>query len=171
MVQGGYVSQSNNKVLTVSKKGNALNKISLRGSKGSTNSADNSNSANNNNLQQSSSVCGGIDVSINNNNYYFIINTNNKIYFYKKKNKESELKDFMDDIKKQCEEMKKQSDEMRKLKAIIVKHENRIRSLEASLKAREDDVLDSILLAEKQIPATKKIDLEQSPTPMAPDEV
>lgn len=82
----------------------------------------------------------------------------------------------MDDIKKQCEEMKKQSDEMRKLKAIIVKHENRIRALEASLKSREDDVLDSILLAEKHtpiIPATKTIDLEQSPTPsvMAPDEV
>lgn len=34
---------------------------------------------------------------------------------------------------------------MRKLKAIIVKHENRIRSLEAANKAREDDVLDNIL--------------------------
>lgn len=34
---------------------------------------------------------------------------------------------------------------MRKLKAIIVKHENRIRSLEAAQKAREDDALDIIL--------------------------
>lgn len=34
---------------------------------------------------------------------------------------------------------------MRKLKSIIVKHENRIRSLEAANKAREDDVLDTIL--------------------------
>lgn len=44
--------------------------------------------------------------------------------------------------------MKKQGEEMRKLKAIIVKHENRIRSLEAANKAREDDVLDTILSAD-----------------------
>lgn len=43
------------------------------------------------------------------------------------------------------DELKKQSEEMRKLKAIIVKHENRIRSLEAAQKAREDDALDIIL--------------------------
>lgn len=62
MVQGGYVSQSNNKTLTVSKKGNALNKIPPRGPKGATSSAANINSANNNNLQQSSILCGGSDV-------------------------------------------------------------------------------------------------------------
>lgn len=83
----------------------------------------------------------------------------------------------MDDMKKQSEEMKKQSDEMRKLKAIIVKHENRIRALEASQKAREDDVLDSILLATDKpvVPPAKTIDLDQAaPVPsvgMAPDEV
>lgn len=32
------------------------------------------------------------------------------------------------------------TDEIRKLKAIIVKHENRIRALEAALRAQEDDV-------------------------------
>lgn len=51
---------------------------------------------------------------------------------------ESQLKELTD-------ELKKQSEEMRKLKAIIVKHENRIRSLEAAQKAREDDALDIIL--------------------------
>lgn len=51
---------------------------------------------------------------------------------------ESQVKELMD-------ELKKQSEEMRKLKAIIVKHENRIRGLEAAQKAREDDALDIIL--------------------------
>lgn len=55
--------------------------------------------------------------------------------------------------------MKKQTDEMRKLKAIIVKHENRIRSLEAANKAREDDVLDTILSADgKDKKSAGKID-------------
>ena len=53
----------------------------------------------------------------------------------------------MDEIKKQKEDAKKQNDEMRKLKAIIVKHENRIRALEAAQKARDEDVLDTILSA------------------------
>lgn len=53
----------------------------------------------------------------------------------------------MEDVRKQLDEMKKQSDEMRKLKAIIVKHENRIRALEASQKARDEDALDAILSA------------------------
>lgn len=48
-------------------------------------------------------------------------------------------------MKELMDELKKQSEEMRKLKAIIVKHENRIRSLEAAQKAREDDALDIIL--------------------------
>jgi len=48
-------------------------------------------------------------------------------------------------LKEITDELKKQSEEMRKLKAIIVKHENRIRSLEAAQKAREDDALDLIL--------------------------
>lgn len=51
----------------------------------------------------------------------------------------------MEDVRKQLDDMKKQSDEMRKLKAIIVKHENRIRALEAANKVRDEDVLDSIL--------------------------
>lgn len=53
-------------------------------------------------------------------------------------------------MKEFTDELKKQSEEMRKLKAIIVKHENRIRSLEAAQKNREDDVLDSILNNDKK---------------------
>lgn len=57
--------------------------------------------------------------------------------------RQQDVQDFMDDVRKQLDDMKKQSDEMRKLKAIIVKHENRIRALEASQKARDEDVLDA----------------------------
>lgn len=57
---------------------------------------------------------------------------------------------------------------MRKLKAIIVKHENRIRSLEAAQKAREDDVLDAILHNDSKETEVKKT---PSATNLAPDEV
>lgn len=70
------------------------------------------------------------------------------------------------------DDMKKQMDEMRKLKAIIVKHENRIRSLEAAQKARDEDVLDNILSAEKE--TTQRVpDTETLPSAvgLAPDEV
>lgn len=71
-------------------------------------------------------------------------------------------------MKELTDEFKKQSDEMRKLKAIIVKHENRIRSLEAAQKAREDDVLDAILHND-----TKESEVKKTPsaTNLAPDEV
>lgn len=85
-----------------------------------------------------------------------------------------DMRKQMDDMKKQNDEMKKQSDEMRKLKAIIVKHENRIRALEAELKARSDDVLDAILSAapsDKEVPPAKVIDAEPVSVSLAPDEV
>lgn len=62
LVQGGYVSQSANKTLTVSKKSNVLDKIPPRGpNKGP--SSPNANSANNN--QQSPVSYTGINVSWN----------------------------------------------------------------------------------------------------------
>ncbi|KAG4078738.1 hypothetical protein HA402_015328 [Bradysia odoriphaga] len=136
LVQGGYVSQSANKTLTVSKKSNVLDKIPPRGPQKSP-SSPNANSSNNN--QQSPVSFSGIN--------------------------EADLKEFMEDFKKQ-------SDEMRKLKAIIVKHENRIRSLEAAQKARDEDVLDNILSAEKE--STHRVpDTEPLPSAgnLAPDEV
>lgn len=133
MIQGGYVSPSSAKTLTVNKKSNVLNKIPPRGPKGS--ATNNSNSTNNNNNNNNSTI-SSIDVSMRAsrlckwkiwfNWYCFAIL------------QESQLKELTD-------ELKKQSEEMRKLKAIIVKHENRIRSLEAAQKAREDDALDLIL--------------------------
>lgn len=60
-------------------------------------------------------------------------------------------------MKELTDELKKQNEEMRKLKAIIVKHENRIRSLEAAQKAREDEALDE--------------DLKKDFINLAPDEV
>lgn len=69
-------------------------------------------------------------------------------------------------MKEFTDELKKQSDEMRKLKAIIVKHENRIRSLEAAQKAREDDVLDAILHND-----SKDLKKDSSAGNLAPDEV
>lgn len=65
------------------------------------------------------------------------------------------------------DEMKKQTEEMRKLKAIIVKHENRIRSLEAAQKARDDD-LDVILHNDSKDSDLKK---DSSASKLAPDEV
>lgn len=77
---------------------------------------------------------------------------------------ENTLKEFTD-------ELKKQSDEMRKLKAIIVKHENRIRSLEAAQKAREEDVLDTILYSDKRADNDSEITKTPSAGNLAPDEV
>lgn len=73
-------------------------------------------------------------------------------------------------LKEFTDELKRQNDEMRKLKAIIVKHENRIRSLEAAQKAREEDVLDSILYTSN---ADKSDDIAKTPSAgnLAPDEV
>lgn len=64
---------------------------------------------------------------------------------------------------------------MRKLKAIIVKHENRIRSLEAAQKAREEDVLDSILYTtaadKSEVTVPADITKTASAGNLAPDEV
>lgn len=58
---------------------------------------------------------------------------------------------------------------MRKLKAIIVKHENRIRSLEAAQKVREDDALDVILQSNDS--SKDSSDLKKDSINLAPDEV
>lgn len=60
---------------------------------------------------------------------------------------------------------------MRKLKAIIVKHENRIRSLEAAQKAREDDVLDVILQNNDSSKDSSDNKRDSSAANLAPDEV
>lgn len=144
MVQGGYVSPSSAKTLTVNKRTNVLNKIPPRGPKNSTNNSNSSNNNNNNN--NSSELSAGIDVSTLFSSANILVRFQLPFDWLKNNSfahsicdaQESQVKELMD-------ELKKQSEEMRKLKAIIVKHENRIRSLEAAQKAREDDALDIIL--------------------------
>lgn len=76
----------------------------------------------------------------------------------------------MEDVRKQLDDMKKLTDEMRKLKAIIVKHENRIRALEASQKARDEDVLDNVT-STKVVDAEPTVALPSAVSALAPDEV
>lgn len=93
MVQGGYVSPSNDKKLTVNKKTNVLNKIPPRGPKG--NSTNNSNSTNNNN-NNSPIDTPSIDVSVTTKhprenlffkiNYNFLSNSFMKCYFRRRLN-------------------------------------------------------------------------------------
>ncbi|XP_018795749.1 PREDICTED: coronin-6 isoform X2 [Bactrocera latifrons] len=104
-LKGGYVSQSANKSLSVTKKANILNKASAGTSKSASSAALGGNHAtsNNNNASSGSGFVSGVS--------------------------EKDLRDI--------------TDEIRKLKAIIVKHENRIRALEAAVRAQEGDDTDS----------------------------
>lgn len=70
---------------------------------------------------------------------------------------------MQDDVLKQFQE------EIRKLKAIIVKHENRIRALEARLPAQSNDEDDG-LLSKQPAPPPRARDHEQE-SELAPDEV
>lgn len=176
MVQGGYMSPSSAKTLTVSKKSNVLDKIPPRGPKG--NALSNSNTTNNNNNNNSTilstNTCS-IDVSKSQTeNFAFPILAYLMVIFILFL-KESQFTELKDEMKKQTEEMKKQTEEMRKLKAIIVKHENRIRSLEAAQKAREDDVLDGILHnnenSSTKDQSTTEFKRDSSASNLAPDEV
>lgn len=161
MVQGGYVSQSSSKTLTVSKKSNVLDKKPPK-----TSSSSPLNSSNNNNTSDYTAAAPSIDVSIYKHIYISPPSPyphNHMLFFYLQ---ESVLKDLQD-------ELKRQNDEMRKLKAIIVKHENRIRSLEAAQKTREDDVLDSILYNTSAAEKSDVSDITKTPSAgnLAPDEV
>uniref|UniRef100_A0A1A9WI33 Coronin-6 n=1 Tax=Glossina brevipalpis TaxID=37001 RepID=A0A1A9WI33_9MUSC len=101
-LKGGYVSQSANKSLSVTKKANILNRASAGTSKSASNAtlvSSNTSTMCNNNASSTVAPVSGIT--------------------------EKDLRDI--------------TDEIRKLKAIIVKHENRIRALEAALRAHEDD--------------------------------
>ncbi|XP_065367029.1 coronin-1C-A isoform X2 [Calliphora vicina] len=99
-LKGGYVSQSANKSLSVSKKANILNKAAAGTSKSATTATlGGGNNAADGGASSGSATVSGIT--------------------------EKDLRDI--------------TDEIRKLKAIIVKHENRIRALEAAVRAQEDD--------------------------------
>lgn len=64
MIQGGYVSPSSAKTLTVSKKSNVLDKIPPRGPKGAAQNTNSTNINNNNNNSLTTIATSSIDVSI-----------------------------------------------------------------------------------------------------------
>lgn len=70
--------------------------------------------------------------------------------------------------------MKDITDEIRKLKAVIVKHENRIRALEAAAKERDEAELNNVTNTLNQLNANKS-ETAQPPSSehsnLAPDEV
>ena len=79
LVQGGYVSQSNSKTLTVSKKPNVLDKIPPRGPKsaaGSPNTTSSSPANNNNYVQDQSSAINVSDICLS---FFFIFVKNSPI--------------------------------------------------------------------------------------------
>ncbi|KAL9912317.1 coronin-1C-A isoform X2 [Glossina fuscipes] len=100
-LKGGYVSQSANKSLSVTRKANILNRASAGTSKSASNATlvSSTSTISNNNASNAPAPVSGIT--------------------------EKDVRDI--------------TDEIRKLKAIIVKHENRIRALEAAFRSQDDD--------------------------------
>uniref|UniRef100_A0A1B0FKH2 Coronin n=2 Tax=Glossina TaxID=44049 RepID=A0A1B0FKH2_GLOMM len=100
-LKGGYVSQSANKSLSVTRKANILNRASAGTSKSASNATlvSSTSTISNNNASSAPAPVSGIT--------------------------EKDVRDI--------------TDEIRKLKAIIVKHENRIRALEAAFRSQDDD--------------------------------
>jgi len=73
---------------------------------------------------------------------------------------------------KQAADLKAIQDEIRKLKAVIVKHENRIRSLEAAAKSRdEENNITEAKAAVKTEEASVQPSNRISQVNLAPDEV
>ncbi|XP_055850444.1 coronin-1C-A isoform X2 [Episyrphus balteatus] len=105
--------KSGTKSLSVTKKANILNKSSPKTGSGGGGGSSGGGSASK-----------GIDLSIGNSNA-----SNNNDSGPVSGISEKDLRDI--------------TDEIRKLKAIIVKHENRIRALEAAFKAQEEDIADA----------------------------
>lgn len=64
--------------------------------------------------------------------------------------------------------MKAIQDEIRKLKAVIVKHENRIRALEAQAKARDEE---NNITEQKEIASDTTLSTTKRLSQLAPDEV
>ncbi|KXJ83210.1 hypothetical protein RP20_CCG008046 [Aedes albopictus] len=127
-LKGGYVSQSQSTQLTVTKKSNVLDKMPPRGPKGSpvagaaastTPSATSNGSASaSNGTSQSSAPASTATNAASQPPEPIVIS--------------GVSEQALTDLRTKFE------DEFRKLKAIIVKHENRIRSLEATVKAMAD---------------------------------
>lgn len=130
MQQGGYVSQSSgSKQLTVTKKSNVLDK----GNKSKSSASNNGNGADNSSSGGGGGGGTGVSVSIRECSPHHPTGGFNWFAL-----QESDLKEALDEMRKTNEENTKIKDEIRKLKAVIVKHENRIRALEAEKEQRDN---------------------------------
>ncbi|XP_053677660.1 coronin-1C-A [Anopheles nili] len=151
LVQGGYVSQAQSTTLTVTKKSNVLDKMAPKSGStgGKTLSAGSAGGASTNGSpvtvnNGTGGSAGGTSSPANNGTQQITIGGVSEQQFGELRTKFEE--------------------EFRKLKAIIVKHENRIRSLEATVKAMSDRGLsevDGALVA----PAAASTGTSPSPAP------
>lgn len=125
IVQGGYVSSSHGQQLNVTKKSNVLDK----GKPNILNSAAKKLNSNNNH-----------DQSNNNNNNATSDTNDSGPTTIKYEREPSPLPAPVPAVPEVTQaDIKSLQDEIRKLKAVIVKHENRIRALEAHAKSRDEE--------------------------------
>ncbi|CRK97777.1 CLUMA_CG011156, isoform A [Clunio marinus] len=117
-LKGGYVSQSQGQQLSVTKKSNVLDKPkpNILNSK---KTAANHDQSNNNNIS------GGAET------------TDSGSKKYESASQPVQVASAVPEVT--AADLKAIQDEIRKLKAVIVKHENRIRALEAQAKARDEE--------------------------------
>nr|XP_040222066.2 coronin-1A isoform X1 [Anopheles coluzzii]XP_040222067.2 coronin-1A isoform X1 [Anopheles coluzzii]XP_040222068.2 coronin-1A isoform X1 [Anopheles coluzzii]XP_040222069.2 coronin-1A isoform X1 [Anopheles coluzzii]XP_040222070.2 coronin-1A isoform X1 [Anopheles coluzzii]XP_049463252.1 coronin-1A isoform X1 [Anopheles coluzzii]XP_049463253.1 coronin-1A isoform X1 [Anopheles coluzzii]XP_049463254.1 coronin-1A isoform X1 [Anopheles coluzzii] len=150
LVQGGYVSQAQSTTLTVTKKSNVLDKMAPKSGGPKTLSASTGGSAGASangspvTVNNGTSGGGGGSTSPANGTQQITIGGVSEQQFGELRTKFEE--------------------EFRKLKAIIVKHENRIRSLEATVKAMTDRGLTEVDGAGLAAPAATT-DTSSSPAP------
>lgn len=134
MQQGGYVSQSSgSKQLTVTKKSNVLDKGNRNKSSSATNNGNGADNSGGGSGGGGGGGGSGVSVSGLNMELFGWLQYLIELCFFQ----ESELKEALDEMRKTNEENSKIKDEIRKLKAVIVKHENRIRALEAEKEERD----------------------------------
>lgn len=134
--KGGYVSQSQSTTLTVTKKSNVLDKMPPRGPKSGPVAGATATTTSSSTTSNGASAANGTTQSTS--PAYTTSHQPETVII------SGVSEQALTDLRTKFE------DEFRKLKAIIVKHENRIRSLEATMKAMADrsvtDATDSALL-------------------------
>lgn len=163
IVQGGYVSQSQGQQLSVTKKSNVLDKPkpnALNSKKQSNHDQSNNNNTSTDINDSATSryesrsspapVAAVPEVTVSSN--YASVNR----FFLQRR------------ILLKAADLKAIQDEIRKLKAVIVKHENRIRALEAQAKARDEE---NNIKEEKESPAETTTSPSKRLSQLGPDEV
>ncbi|CAO1304006.1 unnamed protein product [Diamesa tonsa] len=145
-LKGGYVSQSQGTQLSVTKKSNVLDKpkanILNSGTKNTPNNNNNTNNNNNNNNSSADSNDSG--------------------------SRPQQQAHMLPVPEVTAADLKGIQDEIRKLKAVIVKHENRIRALEAKEKSRDEE---NNITSEQNTTEAAAISNRISQVKLEPDEV